>query len=181
MRREWKLLKTGEGPDLGLFKVRYNWRENPRNGRERKTVTLDSVDWVNVVAITRDEKVVVVRQYRFGIEDFTTEIPGGMVDPGEDPGRAAARELLEETGYSSRHWESLGSVQPNPAFLNNLCHHWIARDVEKTGDLDLGEGEDITVRLLSLEEIRHEIEIGRLRHSLALSALSRVFDLWSLG
>ncbi|MCP4694207.1 MAG: NUDIX hydrolase, partial [Desulfobacterales bacterium] len=132
--RAWRLIKTEEGPDLGLFKVRYNWRENPRNGRELKTVMLDSIDWVNAVAITRDERIVVVRQYRFGIEDFTTEIPGGMVDPGEDSGQAAARELLEETGYTSRSWESLGSVQPNPAFHNNLCHHWLARDAEKTSD-----------------------------------------------
>ena len=174
----WTPIKSAHGPDLKLFKVRHDWMKNPRNNQTMQRVVLESVDWVNVVALTADQKVVVVRQFRFGTGTITTEVPGGMVDADEDPLSAATRELREETGYTSERWEYLGSVEPNPAFMNNLCHHYLAYPAQRTQALDLGEGEDIAVTRLTLEEIQAEIEQGTLRHALALSALSRVFDLW---
>jgi 8-oxo-dGTP pyrophosphatase MutT (NUDIX family) len=152
--------------------------QNPRNGQTMQRVVLESVDWVNVVAITADQKVVVVRQFRFGTSAITTEVPGGMVDAGENPLAAAMRELREETGYASDNWHYLGAVEPNPAFMDNLCHHYLAYPAEKTQDLDLGDGEDIVVALVTLAELRMDVRQGALRHALALSALSRVFDLW---
>jgi len=153
--------------------------QNPRNDQTMQRVVLESVDWVNVVAVTAEQKVVIVRQYRFGTGTITSEVPGGMVDAGESPLEAAERELREETGYTSRDWRYLGAVEPNPAFMNNLCHHYLALSAQKTGSLDLGEGEDIIVAQLTLEELRIEIQQGFLRHALALSALSRVFKLWN--
>ncbi|MHC4943700.1 MAG: NUDIX hydrolase [Planctomycetota bacterium] len=177
--RPWKLLKQESGPDLNLFKVRYLWMENPRNRRQLKRLVLEGVDWVNVVALTRERKAVMVRQYRFGVGKVTTEIPGGTVEPGETSREAAERELREETGYTSRSWRYLGAVEPNPAFHDNLCHQWLAEDAEQSGTPRPDPGEDITVHTFSLEELKEEIASGRLKHSLALSALSRVFDLWS--
>ena len=174
----WERLKSEKGPDLRIFQVRVDLMKNPRNGRELETFVMESGEWVNVVALTPGKKVVVVRQFRFGIEDITTEIPGGLVDPGENSGDAARRELKEETGYTGEKWKYLGAVEPNPAFLNNLCHHWLVEDAVKTHDPDLDDGEDIITDVLSADEIRDEIQAGRLRHSLVLGALSRVFDLW---
>jgi len=176
--RAWLPVKSEAGPDLKLFRVRHDWLKNPRNDQTMQRLVLESVDWVNVVAITAEQKVVIVRQYRFGTGTITSEVPGGMVDAGESPLEAAVRELREETGYTSPNWRYLGAVEPNPAFMNNLCHHYLATSAQKTQNLDLGEGEDIVVVQITLEALQKEIEQGFLRHALALSALSRVFNLW---
>ena len=175
----WKRIKTELGPHLKIFQVRFNWLQNPRNSTVFKATQLEAPDWVNVVALTPEGDVVIVRQYRFGNEKVTTEIPAGTVEEGETSQAAAARELKEETGYTSSAWEYLGYVEPNPAFLNNKCHLWLAKDVKKTHPAELDGGEDIITDLMNLEELRQEIADGKLRHSLALVALSRVFEaLW---
>ena len=86
--------------------------------------------------------------------------------------------IKEETGFTSDNWKYMGFVEPNPAFHQNLCHHWLALDAEKTCETDLDSGEDIVVDTLSLEEIRAEIKEGSLRHSLCLIALSKVCNIW---
>ncbi len=178
-QKPWKLLSSEEGDELPIFKVRYDWMKNPRNGAELKAVVLDVPDWVTVAAVTTDEQIVVVRQYRFGIAEFTTELPAGLVYPGEPHRDAAVRELREETGYTSNDWVYLGWVQPNPAYQNNRLHQWLARDVRLTDPCQLDEGEDIAVSLLTMEEARQEIATGRMRNSLALLTLSRVTNLWA--
>jgi 8-oxo-dGTP pyrophosphatase MutT (NUDIX family) len=173
----WECIRTASGPDLKLFRVRFNWVRNPRNSHTVKATVLEAPDWVNVVALTPEEKVVVVRQYRFGTQETTTEIPAGIVEKDETSQGAAIRELKEETGYSSEEWEYLGYVEPNPAFLNNRCHHWLARNAEQSTLPELDEGEDLSVIEMGLEEVRREIAKGRFLHSLAITALSRLFDL----
>jgi ADP-ribose pyrophosphatase len=177
-QKPWKLLRSEPGPELPIFKVRYDWMENPRNTNVLKTVVLDFPDWVSVAAVTTDYRIVVVRQYRFGVAHFTTELPAGLVLQGETHEAAARRELLEETGYSSSDWVYLGWVEPNPAFQNNRLHQWLARDVRKTRDIRLDAGEDVVVDTLLPQEILRHIREGRLRHSLALLSLSRIMPLW---
>jgi 8-oxo-dGTP pyrophosphatase MutT (NUDIX family) len=130
-----------EEAGLMLFEKRIDTLRNPRNGQTFDRLVLESVDWVNVVALDADGRSLMIRQFRFGVGYNTLETPGGMVDPGEDSGTAAARELLEETGYTSEHWQYLGAVEPNPAFHNHLCHHWLAKDVVLSKEQDLGDGE----------------------------------------
>lgn len=178
--KSWKLIQTQPGPDLTIFRVRFDWLENLRTGFQLKATVLEAPEWINVVALTRDGKLVVVRQYRFGNGETTTEIPAGIPEAGESPQEAAVRELREETGYTSSHWEYLGWVSPNPAFLDNRSHHFLARNAVKTDELALDEGENLETAELSLEELREEIRAGRFRHSLAVSALAHVFDLREL-
>jgi len=159
------------------MQVRYDQLRNPRNGVERRALVIETGEWVNVVAVTAAERIVVVRQYRFGLGQVSTEIPGGLVDPGEQHGVAAARELLEETGYTSANWHYLGAVAANPAFLTNYCHQWLARDVQQTAPPSYEEGEDIVVATLTLDELGAEIRAGHFRHSLALLALAQVYDI----
>ncbi|MEM7408169.1 MAG: NUDIX hydrolase, partial [Pseudomonadota bacterium] len=167
-----------EGNDLILFRTRYDSMRNPRNDKVLRRLILESVDWVNMVALDRDGHCIMVRQYRFGVGYSTLETPGGMVDPGEDSLTSAKRELLEETGYGGGRWTYLGAVEPNPAIHNHLCHHWLAEDVEITADPELGDGEAIEIVKMSEGEVRGAVQRGELRHALALSVLSRVFDLW---
>lgn len=176
----WKKIRSELGEDLNILQVRHDWLEHPTSKNVMKRLVLESVDWINIVALTSAGESVMVRQYRFGIGACTLETPGGMVDDGETPLEAAQRELLEETGYRSDDWEYLGAVEPNPAFHPHLCHHFLARNVERVADPDLGPGEAIEIEICDLESLRAAIEDGSLRHSLALSALSRVYELWRL-
>ena len=177
---EWQKVRSEPGPELGILNVRFDWLKHPTEDRILKRLVLESVDWINVVALTEDGRSVMVEQYRFGVGSCTLETPGGMVNSGETPLQAAQRELKEETGYSSGRWKSLGAVQPNPAIHSHLCHHFLAEGVTKNDSQDLGQGEAIAVHLYTIDQVRSAIVDGSLRHVLAISALSRVFDLWTL-
>ncbi|NPA24609.1 MAG: NUDIX hydrolase [Deltaproteobacteria bacterium] len=175
--RPWKLLRQEPGPDLRVFKSRFDWRLNPRNNCELKCLILESRDWVNVVALTPEKEVVLVKQFRFGRGEVTIEIPGGVVDGGEEHGAAARRELTEETGFSGGKWTYLGASEPNPAILDNLCHHWLVEDVVQDHSTQLDEGEDIKVFTTGKDNLAKMIKSGELRHSLVLVALHRALKL----
>ena len=176
--RPWRHLKSEHAADLILFRARFDWFEHPGSGAVFKRIVLPSGDWVNVVPRTPIGQLLMVRQFRFGTRTLTLETPGGMVDPGEDHGTAARRELLEETGYGGGTWRYLGCVEPNPAIHDNLCHHWLADDVVPLRAQAPGAGEDMELVLLDPAQLGAEIASGALRHALALSALSRVYRLF---
>ena len=177
----WERLRSERGPELPLFRVRLDLMRSPTTEKQQKCLVLESPDWVNVVAVTREKRVVMVEQYRFGSGEIGLEPPAGIVDASESSLEAAKRELLEETGYATEMWHYLGAVQPNPAFHDNLCHHWLAENVERTQSPTPDPGEVLRIRLMTHAELRGEVAAGRLKHTLAQSALSRVFPLWDLA
>jgi 8-oxo-dGTP pyrophosphatase MutT (NUDIX family) len=140
-------------------------------------VVVDTPHWVNVVALTSEDQVVLVRQFRHGRESVTLEIPGGMVDVGESPLLAGQRELREETGYCSQHWIELGVVEPNPAFQTNLCWTYLALDVQRDSEIALDPGEVIEIELVSLSQIPQLISVGEIRHSLVVCGFFHLLQL----
>jgi ADP-ribose pyrophosphatase len=175
---DWEHLGSRYAEHLILFQTRYDQLRHPESGQVFERLVLESGDWVNCVALAGDGRLVMVRQFRFGSRYTTLETPGGMVDPGEDSLAAMRRELLEETGYSGGTWTYLGAVEPNPAFHDHLCHHWLARDVAPTQAPAPGTGEHLRVELMSAEAVVAAAREGVIRHALALSVLGRVLDLW---
>ncbi len=174
----WHRQGSRYGDPLILFKTRFDQLRHPQSGKTFERLILESVDWVNCVAIDRDGHLVMVRQFRFGAAATTLETPGGMVDPGEDSETAIRRELMEETGFTGGRWSYLGAVQPNPAIHDNLCHHWLGVDVEPEGNPKNEGGEFIQVELHSPGQVMNAIRHGEIQHALALSVLSRVYNIW---
>ena len=175
--RPWERIASEHRPHMILFRPRYDTVVHPLSGTHMQRLVLEVPPWVNVVALTGARELVLVRQYRFGTESISLEIPGGMVDRGEDQRGAAERELREETGYTAARWTYLGCVEPNPAFQDNLCHHWLAEGAVRTHAQTLDGGEDIEVVTLSLERVRALVGGGAIRHSLGLTARARLLDL----
>ena len=132
-------------------------------------------DWGNVIALTDRDEVVLVEQHRHGVCDITVEIPGGMVDPGEDFVAAGMRELAEETGYTGLGAELIGVVTPNPAFQTNRCGTVLVRGVERTRDPDLDPMEEIRVQTVPLSEMSEAIRSGKVHHALVVCAFHHLF------
>jgi len=137
---------------------------------------LEFPDWANVVAVTEDGQVVLVRQYRHGIDAINLEIPGGVVDAGEEAIAAAARELREETGYIPRDIKLLSSVSANPAIQGNWCHLFLATGCRRVQEQDLDGTESITVELVNLAELREMLKVGNIHHSLNCLAIALALE-----
>jgi 8-oxo-dGTP pyrophosphatase MutT (NUDIX family) len=167
----WELLEVESSNDFKAFSVRRQRAIRRASGHETVFSIIDCPDWANVVAITPDDRMLFVRQYRPAVDQVTLEIPGGLVDPGECPDEAARRELEEETGFVSSRWEKLGELHPNPALQNNRIHSYLALGCEPRGTLSPDEGEFLALEALSLTEVRERIRAGEITHALVIAAL----------
>jgi len=173
--KPWPLVSSRIDRSFRIFDLRMDRSVSPRTGEEYEFVVLEASPWVNVVALTDREEVVLIRQYRHGIGEVTLEIPGGMVDAGDEPLAAAKRELLEETGYRGEEWIDFGYLHPNPAIQNNRCHTFLALGVKPAGAQELDDKEDIAVVLTPLAEIPRLIAEGVITHALVVCAFWRFF------
>ncbi len=169
--REWQI----DGSEI-VFRHRILDLERRRleaGDDQRDVLVVNAPGWINVVPLTEDGRVVMVRQWRYGIQAPTLEIPGGMIDPGEDDRTAAGRELIEETGMRAGTLEQIGSMHPNPAFIANRLTTWLASDLEvlEEGQERFGvEGEEIERELVPLDEVPERIRSGEISHALVIAA-----------
>jgi len=180
MPKPWAEVERLLLQDCRVFTVSRTLARSPHTGEPHPFYRIDAADWVNIVALTDQDEIVMVRQYRHGERDVTLEIPGGIVDPGEDGATAAARELLEETGYLAREVVRLGVVNPNPALFGNRTETYVARGVRRVAEIQNGHTEETVVELIPRLELRAHAREGRISSALVIAALYW-FELHSAG
>ena len=169
--QKWEVVETEELQQCKVFAVTRSMTRSPLSGEVHPFFRIEAGDWVNVVPITADDELVLVRQYRHGSREITLEIPGGIVDPGETPAEAAARELLEETGYRAERVEPLGHVNPNPALFENRCPTFLAPEVVRVAEIQNTQLEETSVELVPMAEIPDQLRRGIIDHALVVAAL----------
>ena len=143
MVEDWKLKSTKPLHDYRIFRTRSDTRVSPRTGKEHEFYVLESPDWVNIVAVTDSQEIVLINQFRHGICGTVLEIPGGMIADGEEPKLSAQRELLEETGYTSNEFIEIGNVHLNPALFDNICYTFLAKSATEIREPKFEGIEDI--------------------------------------
>jgi ADP-ribose pyrophosphatase len=171
--RRWQPISVEPLQDCAVFRVSRRHARSPRTGKVHPFYRLDAEEWVNVVPLTDDGHVVLVRQFRHGSDELTLEIPGGIIDPGESPEEAGVRELLEETGYSPREVTPAGNLNPNPALFGNRVHTFVARGCRRVAEVRNEGAEETHVERVPLADLRRRVREGEIDHALVVAALYR--------
>ena len=170
MIKNWDKISSKYLIENKIFKLREDRVISPKKESEHPVWVIDTPNWVNIIPITKNNEVILVNQHRFGTEQLSLEIPGGMVDEGEDPKTAAIRELTEETGYTSSEVIEIGRVESNPALMSNHTYSYLALNVSQTEEQKLDGMEDIEILKIHIEEIPSLIEKGEIEHALVICA-----------
>ena len=172
----WRRKSATRLQRCGIFDLDRVRFEPPDGRSEQSFYVIDAPHWINVIPLTAEREVLLLRQYRFGIEEFTLEIPGGMCDPDESPIRAARRELREETGFAAAELTELGWVHPNPAVQTNRCYSFLARELTRVGPPDPDPNEAFEQLRVPLAEIPRLIDERRITHALVVAAFQLLRD-----
>lgn len=168
---KWKVISSELALTANIFRYVKVKSQSPTNGQIGNFDVVQCMNWVNVIGITKDQKIILIKQYRHGTEEVTVEIPGGAANFNEDPKLGAIRELREETGYTSTNWRHLGRVDANPAFMNNQCDTYLALDCEKTHEQEFDPFEEIEVYLKDVKDLPGMVASGEITHSIVIAAL----------
>lgn len=176
MSKHWKLISEEETKNYNFLNLHIQKYEKTATKDQLDILVVSSGDAANVIPLTSNLDVVLVRQFRFGIQADTLEIPGGLINEGEAALDGIKRELSEETGYSSQDWDKLGTMPFNPVYHQNFIHHFIARDVKLTGNTNFDLGESIELVILPLPEVLLNVKQGKLSHPHTISAFMLAYD-----
>ncbi len=177
--QRWKKLGSREVARTRIFGVESVDFHHPGRAKPQDFFVINAPDWVNVLALTTGGHLVLVRQFRYGIDDFSVEIPGGVIDLGEDPVAAGVRELREETGYVGSSARLLGSVHPNPAMQNNRCHLVLVEGARPEAKLDWDPDEEFEIMTRPVDEVYALACAGGITHAMVLDALLLFTPVWA--
>lgn len=177
--KRWKKLAVRTLAATRIFDVQSVQFQHPAQTVPHDFIVVNTRDWVNVLALTLDQELVLVRQFRYGIDGFSLEIPGGIIDSGEDPVVAGLRELREETGFTGGQARLLGSAHANPAMQNNRCHFVFVEGVTRTAALDWDEDEEMEVTTLPVGEVYARARDGGISHAMVLAGLFFFDPVWA--
>jgi ADP-ribose pyrophosphatase len=175
--RPWE--KTGSKPagNFRIFTIRADQKVSPRTGKPHEFYVIDTVNWVNVIAVTPNQELVMVEQYRHGSNTVELEIPGGMMDADDhSPAATGGRELREETGYAGERARVIGEVFPNPAIMSNIAYTVLVENCTCCHEVQFDHGEDLITRLVPWAEVPGLIAEGKIKHSLVIAGIYH-FDL----
>ena len=162
----WKVLESN------YFRPRFRLDKcELSNGKFLDATILELSSWANILAITKNQEAVLIKQYRHGVQEILWEIPGGVVEEDEEPLDGVRRELLEETGYTAAKFIQIGKIYPNPSFQTNTLYCFLALDAEPVAAQHLDDGEDIEVQLVPLDELVDMAKRGEFPHALQVAAL----------
>lgn len=169
---EWETLERRKDGNFRIFDVEWVQRKHPESGASAEFVVLHTPVWVNVIPLTPQGHVVMVRQYRHGVDAVTLEFPGGVAGAGEEPAAAAMRECREETGYqgSAEEIELLGVQLPNPAFMATQCYSFAWHGCQRTAMPQWDEHEIVETVELPLDQVDSLIASSHIQHSIILAA-----------
>ena len=171
MIKKWETISQSKIEKFKIFDAVWYKRQHPEIKKESDFIVLLSNPWVNIIPLTTEGNIILIEQYRHGIDNLTIEIPGGLVENNEDTRLAAERECIEETGYIGEGEAVLiGENHPNPAFLNNICYHYLWKNCKKQKEQNLDIHEDIRVFELPIDKIKTMIFNKQITHSLVLDA-----------
>ncbi len=154
-----------------LFRLRRERFRSRSSGQAHDFYVLHLADAVNVIALTADHQVILVRQFRAGSGRDSLETPGGLVEPDEDPLEAGARELLEETGYAGDPPRLLGTVWSNPSIMTSRTTIILVTNARRVAEPRLDQGEELGVELVPQPAVLPMIEDGRIDHALVVAGL----------
>jgi ADP-ribose pyrophosphatase len=174
--KPWREIRREPVADCRIFRVERSLAESPVDGSEHDYYRVLSNDWIQVVPVTAAGQVVMVRQYRHGASSIVLEIPGGLIEPGEEPEAAAARECLEETGYRIEQLQPLGDMNPNPALHAHRLHSFFALDAKRVAEIQNTEREHTEVELIPVDRIAALLRAGRIDHCLVVATLWQFLD-----
>jgi 8-oxo-dGTP pyrophosphatase MutT (NUDIX family) len=175
---KYKKVSSDELISNSFMKLKKNTLKKPDNDKDMPFYVMEFADWVNVVPLTEDMNIVMIKQYRAGIDEVCIEIPGGIIDEDEDPILAAKRELIEETGYSCERIRLLKKVSGNPAIQNNFVFLYLAEGVKAYTEQNLDEDEKIEVFEKPMKEVKSMLEEGQIHHPYASLSLMLTLNIF---
>jgi len=169
---QWRIEPDHEVLETPIGTIRKGPLQSRKSLKRKDFYFFDFPDWVNIIARTPDKEILLIRQFRYGTKRMELEIPGGMIDPGEDPIAAGCRELLEETGFVGKNAKIIGRVCPNPAIQGNSCYTVLVEEAVRTAAPRPDDMEEIDLLRVPEQAIDRYIKDGLIEHGLVLNAFS---------